>query len=167
MGKLFNVQQEKYKGEKKYSTGLRIPQYLPSGIDVDLAGCIDKTKYNELVTMINNSNLPEEKKAIYRVVATRFIEFRFDSFAEYYANLKNATDKTAAKEEQEVMEKLALVIVDINNAIHNGFVKMNSFIEDILMNSDKYKKDIKEMEGISMGPLNEAALSKQEIKPGE
>lgn len=164
MAKLFNIEHEKYKGDKKYSIGLRIPDYLPEGIDVDLEGCIDKSKYIELCKIIESSDLPEDKKALYKLVATRFIEFRFDGFAEYYCNLKNSKDVSIAREEQEIMERLACVIIDINDAIHYGFVKMNSFIDDVLNNSDKYKKDVIEMKDKPMEPRNIAALTKDEVE---
>ncbi|MBR6113478.1 MAG: hypothetical protein IKP79_03095 [Bacilli bacterium] len=141
---LFDVKLEKYNQDKKYSMGLKVPQYLPTGVDVELSACYDKKKYNELVSIIDNSNLPDEKKAIYKLVATRFIDFNYANFAEYYANLKNSSDIAAAKEEQEIMEKLALVIVDIKDAIANGYVKLNSFIEDVLVKAKEEKNKRKE-----------------------
>lgn len=67
--------------------------------------------------MIDRSNVSEEEKKFLRYAATRFIVFNYESIADYYAS--------ADKEAQQLMEKLALVIIDFDKAIENGFVHIN------------------------------------------
>lgn len=136
---LFDI--KKYdKGDKKYNVALGIPQYLPTGVKIDIEACADTKKYKELLKVVDNSNLPENEKAIFRLAAARFIDFNYENFAEYYCN-------TTSKETQEVMEKLCLVLVDIKDAIKNGFVKQNKFIEEVTKDAiaagywDKEKKN--------------------------
>jgi hypothetical protein len=47
----------------------------------------------------------------------RHIVFDYQKIADYYAH--------ASKEIQELMEKSALVIIDFNKAIQNGYVKLS------------------------------------------
>lgn len=70
-----------------------------------------------MIRRIDDSSVSEEEKTFLKFAATRFIEFNYESIADYYAN--------ANKEMQELMEKLALVIIDFDKAIEEGFVQLN------------------------------------------
>lgn len=52
-----------------------------------------------------------------RAAATRHIVFNYERIADYYAS--------ASKEVQELMEQSALVIIDFDKAIEQGFVQLN------------------------------------------
>lgn len=56
--------------------------------------------------------------------AHRHSVFNYRNIAEFYAN--------ANPEVQRLMERSALVIIDINDAIANGFVKLGKAIEEIM-----------------------------------
>lgn len=116
----FDVTEE----DKKYTTKVDVPQYLPSAECPKLIECYGKTKYNELLRNINNSNVTEEEKEFLRLAATRHIVFTYSKIADYYAH--------ASKEMQELMEQSALVIIDFNDAIANGYVKLSKNIEKIM-----------------------------------
>lgn len=64
------------------------------------------------------------------MAASRFIEFNYESIADYYANASN--------EMQELMEKLALVIIDFDKAIEEGFVQLNDKMKML------YEKELEE-----------------------
>lgn len=66
--------------------------------------------------------------------ARRHLIFNYSKIADYYAH--------SNKEMQELMEKSALVIIDINDAIANGYVKLSKNIEKI-MNESGIKADEK------------------------
>lgn len=104
--------------EKKYSHKVQTPIYTPrENGDVNIYSCYDDQKYLRLLHQIDISNVSlAEKKFLIRA-ASRFIEFNYESIADYYAS--------ASKEMQELMEKLALVIIDFDKAIENGFVNIN------------------------------------------
>ena len=55
--------------------------------------------------------------------AQRHLIFKYKKIAEYYAN--------ASEEMQELMEKSALVIIDFDNAIANGYARMKSEIDKL------------------------------------
>lgn len=110
--------------ENPYSKGVKIPQYEPTGEDVPLSSCYDDTKANELIQAIESSEVPEEIKVFLRLAAMRHIVFNFRNIAEFYAN--------ASAEVQELMEQSALVIIDINDALANGYVKLSKTVEELL-----------------------------------
>ena len=76
---------------------------------------------------INKSDVSEEEKKFLRFAASRHIVFNYSKIADYYAHEN--------KEMQELMEQSALVILDIDDAIANGYVKLSKDIEKILEES--------------------------------
>ena len=59
-----------------------------------------------------------------RKAAQRHNVFNYKNIANYYAN--------ASEEMQELMERSALVIIDYEDAIRNGYVQLSSSLETIL-----------------------------------
>lgn len=110
--------------DKKYTTKVGIPQYLPSMECPRLDTLVDKNKYNELIRDINESNVSEQEKEFLRLAATRHLVFTYSRIADYYAH--------ATPEMQRLMEKSALVIIDIDDAIANGYVKLSESIKKIM-----------------------------------
>lgn len=110
--------------DKKYTTKVGIPQYLPSMECPRLDTLVDKNKYNELIREINASNVSEQEKEFLRIAATRHLVFTYSRIADYYAH--------ATPEMQRLMEKSALVIIDIDDAIANGYVKLSESIKKIM-----------------------------------
>lgn len=110
-----------------YTSKAAIPQYTPSEVKPPLESLIDFTKYTELIRKIKASNVSDEEKAFLKYAATRHLVFRYSLIADYYAH--------ASKEMQELMEQSALVILDIDDAIANGYVKLSKDIRKILEKS--------------------------------
>lgn len=117
------------KVDTKYTTKVSVPQYLPSAKCPFLEELYDMQKYSKLITEINNSNVSEDEKKFLKFAASRHIVFRYDKIADYYAH--------ADKEMQELMEKSALVIIDLDDAIANGYVKLSKNIEKIMNETGK------------------------------
>lgn len=114
--------------DSKYTTKIQIPQYQPSKICPKVYELCDRTKYLELLQNINKSNVPEEVREFLKISATRHIVFNYAKIADYYAH--------ANPEVQRLMEQSALVIIDIDDAIANGYVRLSSNIRKLLENSD-------------------------------
>lgn len=108
----------------KYSHKVALPQYMPTNTKPNIAELYDYTKYSKLIHAINNSNVSEEEKQFLRLGATRHIVFNYDKIADYYAH--------SDKELQELMEQSALVIIDFNDAILNGYVELSKEIYEIV-----------------------------------
>ena len=110
--------------DSKYTGKVAIPQYLPKNEKPGVHSLCDTRKYEKLLSEINQSTLPEDEKQFVRLAAARHIVFNYSKIADYYAHSSKST--------QELMEKSALVIIDINDAIANGYVKLSKNIEKIM-----------------------------------
>lgn len=116
-------------GDNKYSRTIKIPQYEPSNIAPNLWELYDKTKYVELMKNIALSDIPDDVKEFLKLGATRHIVFNYAKIADYYAH--------AEPEVQRLMEQSALVIIDIDDAIANGYVKLSQRMRELI---DEQKK---------------------------
>lgn len=110
-----------------YNTKANIPQYTPSAKKPHISSLVDTTKYTQLLREINNSNLPDDEKEFLKLGATRHIKFNYSQIADYYAH--------ASAEMQELIEHSALVIIDFDDAIANGYVKLTKDIRNIMKQS--------------------------------
>ncbi len=110
----------------KYTKKICVPQYIPKMSDdyKDVKDVIDTTKCKQLLKEINDSNVSESEKEFLRFSAMRHIKFNYSAIAEYYCH--------ASKEMQELMEKSALVIIDVDDAIANGYLRLSKKIEEIV-----------------------------------
>lgn len=110
--------------DKKYSLKVAPPQYLPSTKAPKLYELCDRTKYTELLKNINKADIPEDVREFLKLGATRHIAFNYSKIADYYAH--------TTPEIQRLMEESALVIIDIDDAIKNGYVRLTKTIERIM-----------------------------------
>lgn len=97
-----------------YSRKIESPVYRVTGECPPVAALCDRSKTEQLLAEIERTELPEEVAAFLRVAAERHTVFKFRNIAEFYAHADAAT--------QDLMERSALVIIDFDDAIENGFV---------------------------------------------
>ena len=109
--------------QTKYTTKVQIPQYEPSDYCPSISEMMDTRKYEDLVIEINESSLPDEEKRFLRLAATRHIVFNYSKVADYYVH--------ASKEMQELLEHSAMVIIDFNDALANGLVKLENKLTEM------------------------------------
>ena len=123
--------EEKEGESNKYSIKIKPPIYIPKKKNKPkLSECIDLEKYNQLKKEIeNNKNISEEEKTLLLLASTRHICFNYENIAEYYCHCSDDT--------KSLMEKNALVIVDINKAIEYGFVKCTEEIINIIEENEE------------------------------
>lgn len=121
--------------DEKYSTKVAIPHYEPSDYCPSISEMMDTRKYEELVMEINNSSLPDDEKRFLRLAATRHIVFNYSKVADYYAH--------ANREMQRLLEQSAMVIIDINNALANGLVRLEGTLTKLAKEDDKRYKEEK------------------------
>lgn len=120
---LFKVDNKK-EVDKLYTRKTQIPQYVPSSEVPPITALCDIERYSQLIYNINNSNVSDEEKKFLKFAAGRHIAFNYSLIADYYAH--------ASAEMQELMEQSALVILDVDDAIANGYVKLTKELTDIL-----------------------------------
>lgn len=109
--------------DNPYTTAVNIPQYNIQGECPSFSEMYDNRKEKEMLSDIENSDLSEEEKEFLIAAAHRHCRFNFTAIAEYYAH--------ASPEMQKFMEDSALVIIDMDNAIMNGYVKLSKTIEEL------------------------------------
>lgn len=115
------------KDDTTYTKAMKVPQYAPSGVKPDITSLVDVSKYGKLVHDIKASNVTEEEKKFLMLAAARHIVFRYSTIADYYAH--------ASAEMQKLMEQSALVILDFDDAIANGYVLLGDNIKNLLKQS--------------------------------
>lgn len=108
--------------ENQYSTKIEAPSYEVTGEKPAIEELADESKCDELVKEIMASNISNEDKRFLSIAAKRHVVFNYSKIAEYYAH--------ASKQVQELMERNALVIIDFDKAIENGFIQMTERISE-------------------------------------
>jgi len=108
----------------KYNKIVTPPHYEPSEVQRDISELYKDERYVGFVNEINNSSIRDDEKEFLIKAASRHIEFNFSKIADYYS--------TATPEMQRLMEKQALVIIDIDDAISNGYCRLTKTITDIV-----------------------------------
>ncbi len=115
--------------EQKYTGKFSIPPFEPSDDDINLNDCIDVDRYVELLDSINADLMegkiaPNEAKFL-KLCASRWIKFHYGKAAQWYA--------TKASEPMKVlMEKSAMVLIDLEKAMEYGIVKGAKYVDRVL-----------------------------------
>ena len=110
-------------GDGFYTDAVNLPQYDPVGDCPEISELCDIEKYEELCEKISNADLkPDMRNFLYRAAA-RHIGFNYKVIANFYAH--------QPKEIQELMEDSALVLIDINDAIRNGYAELSERLDEI------------------------------------
>ena len=107
-----------------YSMKVNIPQYEITGDCPALDELLDTKKGDELIAEIMQSNVSDAEKDFLIQAARRHNLFNYRNIAEYYAH--------ATPEMQRLMEKSALVVIDIGDAIAFGYAQLHSDVWDMM-----------------------------------
>lgn len=107
----------------EYSKKIKAPIYEIKGEKPRLSELVDKNYVDKLNEDIDDMVAPQGVKEFLKIAATRHYKFNYSKIAEYYAN--------APVNVQKLFEDSALVIIDFDDAIANGFVRMNKRLMDI------------------------------------
>ncbi len=105
---------------EEYSKKIEAPTYEPKNEKPEVQTLYNIEKTSELIDQIENSALEKEEKRFLILAAQRHCIFNYEKIADYYAH--------SSKEVQSLMENSALVIIDFNKAIENGFTKLTDEI---------------------------------------
>ena len=100
-----------------YTKKIKSPIYHPTGEKPSISSLLDREKTENLIKKIEASHVEPAIKDFLRSAAFRHNVFNYQLIAEYYAH--------APKEVQELFEESALVIIDFEKAIENGFVVLS------------------------------------------
>jgi len=106
--------------EEPYTRKIEAPTYEPSNDKPSIEALCNRKKVDKLTADIKGSTLTEDEKRFLLFAAERHTVFDFRLIADYYAH--------ANAEMQELMERSALVIIDFDKAIENGYVSLTKNI---------------------------------------
>ncbi|UUN58854.1 ParB/Srx family N-terminal domain-containing protein [Escherichia coli] len=115
--------------EEPYTTKIDTPVYEPSGDKPDIGELYDDTKTQELVSRIRSASLDPDIEKFLLCAAERHTVFDFSRIADYYVH--------APAEIQHLFEESALVIIDYQQAIENGFVRMTQRMVEIMYGGEE------------------------------
>ena len=107
-----------------YTAKIDIPQYTPKGEKPAYEELCDQEKYNELVQAINAADISDRDKEFLKQAATRHLAFNYSKIANFYAH--------SDAKVQRLMEDSALVIIDFDDAIRDGYVNLTKKIKKIV-----------------------------------
>ena len=117
----------------KYSNKINSPVYSPKQNEPPLISeLIQIEKYIILYNEIKTKKLSKEVETFLLYAAARHIRFNYENIAEFYCH--------QTKDIQELMEKSALIIIDFNKAIDNGFVKLTEELESIFEQNNEERE---------------------------
>lgn len=121
----FEFDDEEEVKDDKYTMKVNIPQYEVTGEKPNFADMLDSNKADSLIDEIENADgITEDEKEFLIQAARRHNVFNYRNIAEYYAQ--------ATAEMQRLMERSALVIIDVDDAIANGYAKLSDDIMNII-----------------------------------
>lgn len=113
-----------------YSRKVTAPIYEPKNVKPGIGDLVDRSKSKSLIAEIDAAEIPEEEKAFLRAAAFRHDVFDYELIADYYAH-SNETVK-------RLMEKSALVIIDFDKAIEEGYTDLSKELAELYR--DEYPK---------------------------
>ena len=113
---MFGQQFAPKKDEQKYSAKIESPIYEPKNTKPHIIELCDKSKTHRLIKEIDASSLSYDEKIFLIDAARRHNIFNYEKIADYYSH--------STKEMQHLMERSGLVIIDFEDAIEYGYVKL-------------------------------------------
>lgn len=113
----------------KYTQKVDVPQYEPTGECPDIWDLCDSDKADSFLEEIREANVTDDEKTFLIKATRRLYEFNYKKIAEYYAQ--------ATPEMQEIMEHLALVIIDFDNAIAYGYAQLSAALEEMRVEDEE------------------------------
>jgi len=119
---------EKELDSEKYTTKIETPIYEMKGEKPSISEIYDTTKTGELSSKIIKADLPDDVRGFLMAAATRHTVFNYENIAEFYAHQD--------PEVQDLMRQSALIIIDYDQAIEQGYIKLTKALMQLSGESD-------------------------------
>lgn len=121
-------------GENPYTAIVEPVHYTPLDTDVEVGATYDTTKADALTAAIDaDAALPTDVKAFLRRAAQRHVVFNYSSVADYYAAAPEAI--------RAHMRASALVLIDLDDAIKNGYVRMTEGLRALVGEQEQAEEE--------------------------
>jgi hypothetical protein len=109
--------------QQTYSNKMNIPQYEVVGEEPPLTELFNSSKSDNLKQQVLDAKLPDDLKDFLLIAANRHVVFDYQKIAEFYPH--------QPAEIQQLMEESALVLIDAEDAIRNGYANFLTTIEQL------------------------------------
>lgn len=119
--------------ENPYTTAVMTPQYEIVGEEPLISELYDDTKLRALHADIDAAELPEDIRYFLKVAAYRHVVINFRKVAEFYPHV--------SAEIQQLMEDQALVIIDFDDAMRQGYIRLKSLLAELRDEDGKQADD--------------------------
>ena len=123
-----------------YTLKMGIPQYVPSGKEINIKDLIDVERCERLVKEISqaqrNKEITPVEAGFLIMGAYRHLKFNYAEIAEYYASYAN-------EKMQRLMERSCLVLLDVDDALAAEVVNARDFIEEVRQNYHSMEQERK------------------------
>ena len=110
---------------EEYTSKIDTPVYKITGEKPEIKSLFDESVTQTLLANIEASNISPAEKQFLIAGAQRHTVLNFKNIAEYYAH--------ASKEMQLLMEQSALVVIDFNKAIEQGYIELSEDVANQFM----------------------------------
>ena len=117
-----------FSDDEIYSKKIKSPIYEIKNSKPLISDVTDEEKKDTLIEKIEKSKATKEEKEFLKKAAMRHCVFNYAKIADYYVHSNN--------EMKQLMEESALVIVDYEKAIENGYVQMTEYMKDIQLDDE-------------------------------
>ncbi len=117
-----------FSDDEIYSKKIKSPIYEVKNSKPLISDVTDEEKKDTLIEKIEKSKATKEEKEFLKKAAMRHCVFNYAKIADYYVHSNN--------EMKQLMEESALVIVDYEKAIENGYVQMTEYMKDIQLDDE-------------------------------
>jgi ParB-like nuclease domain len=113
---------------KRYVQAVNTPVYEPKGDKPEVKDLVDRTKAQDLMKKIREAEgITDAERDFLLHAAARHNVFDYHQIAEFYCH--------ASETMQALMEDSALVIIDFDKAIGDGFVRMSKRLDEVFLRS--------------------------------
>ncbi len=106
-----------------YTAKVDVPTYEPKGEKPALDDIFDMDRCKELIKKIDSSDISKNEKEFLKAAAFRHVKFDYEQVANYYAHSEAKI--------QDLMEDSALVIIDYDKAIEQGYMNLSEAVDKI------------------------------------
>lgn len=105
------------KEKEVYTRKITPPIYHPNNEKPSVTTLVDGNRVKDLIKEIGKADISDAEKEFLIIAAYRHYVFDFSKIADFYAHSSGPV--------QDLMEKSALVIIDFNKAIENGYIQLS------------------------------------------
>lgn len=114
--------------DSAYSRKVESPVYEMRGDRPAVSDLVDTERADDLLARIDAAGLPDDVRRFLTFAAYRHLRFDYAKVAEFYAHADATT--------QDLMERSALVIIDVDQAIEYGFARLIGELRDLREEDD-------------------------------